>query len=111
MINKNKRKTWTYPWSYLEGTIITAAILVLGFIIQAAGNGVILRFAGFPWNLLAGLLFVAVLVSVFKLRQKHPFIKWLRSVKAALPAILGFTLLVLLMGFVKQDVKPQSTIS
>jgi hypothetical protein len=38
-------------------------------------------------------------------------VKWLGSVKAALPAILGFTFLVLLMGFVKQDVEPQSSLS
>lgn len=111
MINESKRKTWAHPWSYREGTIITATILVLGFIIQAAGNGVILRFAGFPWNLLAGLLFVALLIIAFVLWQKHPVVKGLGGVKVALPAILGFTLLVLLMGFVKQDVEPQSTIA
>ncbi|HPR85325.1 MAG TPA: cytochrome c biogenesis protein ResB [Prolixibacteraceae bacterium] len=111
MTNENKRKTWTQPWSYREGTIITAAILLLGFMVQAVSNGVILRFAAFPWNLLAGLLFVAVLATIFVIWQKHAVMKWLGGVKAALPAILGFTLLVLLMGFVKQDVEPQSAFS
>lgn len=37
--------------------------------------------------------------------------KFLSGVKAALPAILGFTFLILLMGFVKQDVEPQSSVS
>jgi len=111
MSSENKRRIWAQPWSYREGTIITAAILLLGFIVQAASNGIILRLAAFPWNLLSGLLFVAVLVVAFILWQKHPFMKWLGGVKAALPAILGFTLLVLLMGFVKQDVEPQSAVS
>lgn len=111
MSNENKRKTWTHPWSYREGTMITAAILVLGFIIQAASAGIVLRFARFPWNLAAGLIFIAVIVAAFILWQKHPIIKWLGGVKAALPAILGFTLLVVLMGFVKQDVEPQSDVS
>lgn len=111
MTNENKRKTWTHPWSYREGTMITAAILLFGFIVQAASEGVVLRFAGFPWNLIAGLVFLAVLISAFVLWQKHPFVKGLGGVKAALPAILGFTFLVLLMGFVKQDVEPKSSIS
>jgi hypothetical protein len=111
MTNENNRKTWTHPWSYREGTIITGGILAIGFAIQAAGGGTILRFAGFPWNMISGLLFLAVLVTVFVLWQKHPVVKWLGGVKAALPAILGFTLLVLLMGFVKQDIEPQSAVS
>jgi hypothetical protein len=110
MSNENNRKTWTQPWSYREGTIVTMAILLLGFAIQAAGGGIVLRVAAFPWNLVAGLIFLAMLISAFVLWQKHPVIKWLGGVKAALPAILGFTFLVLLMGFVKQDVEPKSAL-
>jgi hypothetical protein len=94
-------------WTYRDGTIVTCVVLLLGFVIQSVSGGVILRFAGFPWNLFSGLLFIAVIVVAFVLWQKHPVVKWLGSVKAALPAILGFTFLVLLMGFVKQDVEPQ----
>ena len=111
MNNESRRKIWKQPWSYREGTIITTAILLVGFALQSVSGGVILRFAGFPWNLLAGLLFVSVLVALFIYWQKHPIVKWLGGVKAALPAILGFTSLVLLMGFVKQDVEPQSAVS
>lgn len=111
MSNENKRKIWTHPWSYREGTIVTAALLVLGFVLQAMSGGVILRSAGFPWNLISGIIFLALLIAAFVLWQKHQVIKWLGGVKAALPAILGFTFLVLLMGFVKQDVEPQSSVS
>jgi len=111
MSNENNRKTWKQPWSYREGTIVTAAILLLGFALQAAGGGMVLKLAAFPWNLIAGLIFMALLISAFMLWQKHPAMKWLGGVKAALPAILGFTLLVLLMGFVKQDVEPKSALT
>jgi hypothetical protein len=110
MSTENNRKTWKQPWSYREGTIVTAAILLLGFALQAAGGGMVLRVAAFPWNLVAGLVFLALLISAFVLWQKHPVMKWLGSVKAALPAILGFTFLVLLMGFVKQDVEQKSAL-
>ena len=108
MNKENKRKTWKQPWSYREGTIVTAANLLLGFALQAAGGGVVLRVASFPWNLVSGLIFLALLISAFVLWEKHPAMKWLGGIKAALPAILGFTFLVLLMGFVKQDVEPKS---
>lgn len=103
-IGKTKKKVWLYR----DGTIVVAAILAIGFIIQAATGGIILRFAGFPWNLIGGLAFCAVLCAIYFLRKEHHLIKWLGSVKAALPAILGFTFLVLLMGFVKQDVQPRN---
>lgn len=111
MSNENNRKSWTHPWSYREGSIITVAILLLGFAFQAAGGSIVFRMAAFPWNLIAGLVFLFLLVIVYFSGQKHPVIKALGSVKVALPAIFGFTFLVLLMGFVKQDVEPASAFS
>jgi len=110
MSKGNSRKTWAHPWSYREGTIVTVAIILLGFALQAASGGMVLLLAGFPWNLLAGILFLGILIISFFFWNKHPLIKWLGGVKAALPAILGFTFLVLLMGFVKQDVESKSTL-
>lgn len=111
MSNENSRRTWVQPWSYREGTIVTAAILILGFTLQAAGGGIILMMAGFPWNLVAGLVFLSLLILSFVLWRNLPVFKGLGSVKAALPAILGFTFLILLMGFVKQDVEPKSAMA
>ncbi|MEI8113737.1 MAG: cytochrome c biogenesis protein ResB [Bacteroidia bacterium] len=108
MSNGESIKTGNQRWSYREGTMVTAAILLLGFALQAASGGTVLRIAGFPWNMLSGLVFLVLLILVFVLWPKHSIIKGLGSVKAALPAILGFTFLVLLMGFVKQDVEPQN---
>ena len=110
MSDENSRKTWVHPWSYREGTIVTVAILLLGFALQAAGGGMVLRVAGFPWNLISGIVFLGILVTFYFWLKKHPAVKWLGGVKAALPAILGFTFLVLLMGFVKQDVVHQNNL-
>ena len=110
MSNENNRKTWVQPWSYREGAMVTMAILLVGFALQIAGGGAVFRVAAFPWNLLVGLVFLALLITAFVLWQKHPAMKWLGGVKAALPAILGFTFLVLVMGFVKQDAEPKSAL-
>lgn len=110
MSNETSRKIGTHPWSYREGTIVTTSILLLGFGLQAASGGIVLRIASFPWNMIAGLIFLSLLISAFFLWKKHPLMKWLGGVKAALPAILGFTFLVLLMGFVKQDVEAKSAL-
>lgn len=111
MSNEYSRKTWVHPWSYREGTIVTVAILLFGFSLQVASGGIVLRLAGFPWNLISGVVFLSMLILLFVIWQKHPLIKELGTVKTALPAILGFTFLVLLMGFVRQDVEPQSALS
>lgn len=111
MSKQSNRQTWAHPWSYREGTIITVAILLLGFALQATSSGMVLMVARFPLNLLAGLIFLGALIFLFVFWQKHPAIKWLGSVKAALPAILGFTFMVLLMGFVKQDVAPETALA
>jgi hypothetical protein len=111
MSNENRRKTGTRPWSYQEGTMVTAAILIIGFALQAALGGMVLRLAAFPVNLLSGLVFLIVLILIFVRWHKHPVLRWMAGVNAALPAILGFTFLVLLMGFVKQDVEPINNLS
>ena len=110
MSNENNRKTWQHPWSYREGTVITVVLIVLGFAAQLASDGAVLRMIGFPWNLISGTAFLGLLVGSFFFLKKHPVIKWLGSVKAALPAILGFTFLGLLMGFVKQDVQSKNNL-
>jgi hypothetical protein len=109
MSNENSRRTWQHPWSYREGTILTAAILLIGFGLQVAGDSAVMTTPRFPWNIILGLIFLGLLVLSFYFWRKHPIIKGLGSVKFALPAILGFTFLVLLMGFVKQDVEPKSS--
>lgn len=103
MDKENQKKTWQHPWSYKEGIWLTVSIILLGFGIQLASGGTILLITGFPWNLISGLSFLGLLIFGFIYFKKHAIIKGLGSVKVALPAILGFTFLVLLMGFVKQD--------
>lgn len=107
----NQKKIGQQPWSYKEGTLVTVSILLLGFGIQMASGGTVLLMAGFPWNLISGLLFLCLLICSFIFFKNHAIIKGLGSVKAALPAILGFTFLVLLMGFVKQDVQPANQLT
>lgn len=110
MSDETDRKIGKQPWPYREGTMVAVAILFVGFALQVVGGGTILRVAAFPWNLVGGFVFLALLISAFVWRPKHLVMRWLGSVNAALPAILGFTFLVLLMGFVKQDVEPKSTL-
>jgi len=111
MSNQNKREIWQHPWSYREGTIITSALVVLGFALQTIGGGTLLHIAGFPWNLISGVVFIGLLVLSFLFLKTHTILKELGSVKTALPAILGFTFLVLLMGLVKQDVEPGNALA
>jgi hypothetical protein len=110
MGNENGINTKRKAWSYGDGTIVVTAILVLGFAIEAATGGVIYRFVRFPWNFVGGLLLCGILAGSYFLWKNHKLMKWLGSVKAALPAILGFTFLVLMMGVVEQNVQPHNRV-
>ena len=96
-------KIWQHPWSYREGFAVTISIILLGFILQAISQNNVVLLVSFPKNLLAGLVFLAAMTISFFLWKKHPVMRWLGTVNAALPAILGYTLLALLLGLVKQD--------
>jgi hypothetical protein len=111
MSRKSIRNIWEHPWSYSKGTIITFSIILIGFCLQAIGGSLLHQPVHFPWNMILGILFVVILVILYRQFKNHSIFKWLGSVKAALPAIFGFTFLVLLMGFVKQDVEPKNELS
>lgn len=90
-------------WKYSEGSFIVLAIIVLGFVMQIIFKGEIIRPAQYPWTMLIGIVFTIGLAVIYFSFRKRRIIKWLCSVYAALPAILGFTGLVIIMGLTKQS--------
>jgi hypothetical protein len=97
----DKRPIWQFPWGYRESFIISAGLLVTGFILEYFSSGRITQLPSWPLNLLLFILFAAYLV-VTHFFVKGPVMNWLSSVPAALASITTFTILVLLMGFIPQ---------
>lgn len=96
-----KKKLFSqFPLGYRESLIIVFIILIIGFILQLITNTRITP-PSFPRNLLIIIFFIVYIVITY-LFVKHPLIQWLSSIPAAVSAITGYTLLILLMGFIPQ---------
>ena len=90
-------------WNFRESFIISIGILFLGVAIELLVHGQKIILPSWPYNLLTIVTFIAVLILCHRF-VKHPIIRWFSSIPAAIASISTFTLLVLLMGFIKQDV-------
>ncbi|MCF8236327.1 MAG: cytochrome c biogenesis protein ResB [Bacteroidales bacterium] len=104
-MNKERRKFWTYPWGYRESFTIAFAILLVGFLIEYLSPVNAIFLPRWPYNLLLIIVFLAY-VALSNRMVKHPIIKWLSGVPAAISSISVMTLLVLLMGFIPQSSEP-----
>lgn len=101
-MNDNSRKTWQYPWGYKESFLIVLELLLLGFIVEVLSGNRGFTGISWPFNLIAGLLLIILIVLIHIFFRKHAVIKWLSSVPAAISAISFFTFLVFLLGFIPQ---------
>jgi hypothetical protein len=101
-MNDNQRKAWQYPWGYKESFLIVLELLLLGFILEVLTGS--RGFAGFsmPFNMITGLLLILIISLIHILFRKHPIVKWLSGIPAAISAISFFTFLVILMGIIPQ---------
>jgi hypothetical protein len=60
---------------------------------------------GWPVNIALMIVFIIYFVMVYYL-VKHPLVKWLSSTSAAIASITVFTIMVLLLGFIRQGGDP-----
>ena len=93
---------WEFPWGYKESFVAATTFLFLGFIMELLTGSTGVSAPSWPVNVIILAVFMAyiVLCSIY---IKHPIIKWLSSIQASISAVSIFTVLVLLMGFIRQD--------
>jgi len=96
-----KRKIWQFPWGYRESFLIAIALMLVGFMLEFAAGGSIVKLPSYPINLFVLLVFVLYLVATHFF-VKNPVMTWFSSVPAAMAAMTTFTFLILLMGFIPQ---------
>lgn len=102
MSNKNK-SLWKFPWGYKESFLISAEVLLIGFIIEILTRGIGVKPISWPLNLITGIIFIGILVIIHLYGKKYQFVKWLSGIPAATGAICLFCLLSLLLGFIPQN--------
>ena len=107
---ENSRALWASPWKYKESIIIVFLILLGGIALEVLSRGHQVRTIAMPYNIYMGFTYISLLV-IFHLRYKNwPLTRWLSSIPAALSAISLFAIMVLILGFLPQDVPYNSLI-
>lgn len=95
-MKKNKNKL-----GYQQSFLIVIVLLLTGFIVEfiTPQNGI--KIPGYPVNLVILAVFVVYILGLHFF-WKSNLKKWLSSVPATIGAITGYSILVLIMGFIPQ---------
>jgi len=103
--SKNDKINWGYPQSFK----FTLAIILLGFLIQIVSQSTVPDII-FPHNLIFGITFIIISIISSIFLKNTQILKWLSSIPASVSAILGITLLIIIMGIIPQTGSSDSTI-
>lgn len=98
-----RRKLWERPWKYKESFIVALELLILGFIIEVLDQGAGIEPLQMPYNIYVAVGFVFVLIFVYTFYKNNFIVQWLSRVPAAMSAITLFTVITLMLGFIKQN--------
>lgn len=89
--------------SYLQSFLIVAGLIIIGFVLQLFIGGVNITAFRFPVNLIILLMIILFILVGYLKHKSKPLIIWLSSTKAAISAIVGFSFISILMGFITQE--------
>lgn len=98
----SSKVVWKFPWGYAESFAIAAGFTLAGAGIQFF-SGTHIPLLVFPYNAAALIAFIIALFCLQRFGHRNSLIQWLSSIPAALSAMVLFTVLSLLMGFVTQS--------
>ena len=93
---------WEFPWGYSESFLVAFELLLAGIAIEAVAGSVQVKMPAWPVNIIAGLIFTGLIVTIYVTGKRKPLIRWLSSVPASISAISLLSLMVLLLGFIPQ---------
>jgi len=102
-MTEGKKPTWCFPLGYKESFTIAIGLAATGIAIEIATKGAGFPSLHLPTNLIAGLLFIAILLLLHFFFRKNLLVQWLSSTPAATSAISLFILWALILAFVPQN--------
>jgi len=102
-VERAGRNRWLSVWSYRESFIVACTLIVLGFIVELVFQQQQVPVPHRPYNLIILFSGIALLALLHIFFRKVAIVKWFSSIPCALSAILSYAVLVLLLGFIKQE--------
>ena len=92
---------WSKPWSYKEGLIIGAGLLVIGALLQITVGGINWNLFAWPVNLIVLSVYIIVLIAMHLLRKRVFLFWWLSHYSAAVSSlvwVVGMTVVMVPPG-------------
>lgn len=93
---------WKYPWGFKEGYVISAGLFLTGILLQLIIGPFVADILQFPVNIIAGFIFVILLIVLHLLSANRRIIRWFSGMEASITSILSFLILVIIMGLIRQ---------
>lgn len=93
---------WNKPYSYKEGFIVGAALIVCGLALQWGVGPLEWAVFAAPVNYIILGVLISLIIGLYVLRNRFYAIRFLMTAKAAVPAMVFATLLTAVMGIVQQ---------
>ncbi|MBL4561116.1 MAG: cytochrome c biogenesis protein ResB [Labilibaculum sp.] len=101
-MNKNTKSLWQSPWGYSESFLLTLGLLLIGFALEFTVGNASFGTIVFPYNLIAGGVYIFLIALVYFLIRKKTVFKFLSGIPASIGAISGLSILVVIMGIIPQ---------
>lgn len=80
---------WSKPWSYKEGLVIGAGLLVIGILLQMAVGAINWGLFACPVNAIVLVVYIIALVAMHLLRKRVYLFGWLSHYSAAVSSLYG----------------------
>lgn len=93
---------WSKPWSYKEGLVIGAGLLVIGILLQMAVGAINWNLFACPVNVIVLVVYIIALVAMHLLRKRVYLFGWLSHYSAAVSSLVWVVGMTVIMGLIRQ---------
>ena len=93
---------WSKPWSYKEGLVIGAGLLVIGILLQMAVGAINWSLFACPVNVIVLMVYIIALVTMHLLRKRVYLFGWLSHYSAAVSSLVWVVGMTVIMGLIRQ---------
>ena len=93
---------WSKPWSYKEGLVIGAGLLVIGALLQMSVGTINWSLFACPVNVIVLVVYLIALIAMHLLRKRIYLFGWLSHYSAAVSSLVWVVGMTVIMGVIRQ---------